>query len=291
MRPSVSDVRQTMIKIAQCRVETEEQQGVSPSVSDPEDDGTHEWLEDDEAEYQSPEDDGELSFEDTEAAGATPGTVRVSHTSSQTPVFLSVLHASAAQPAAWQDASQAQLSITKWTLQVPADVSSMGLQDQEGNVLMGRFNRPRIMMDMFEYQGTKAAELAGEDYAAANRVRLPHISSLTAATACHLHLEVPDQHTTQALGSKSSSGIPTGSVIKSTAWACMQGAGEAAHSQGMSGEGLTFQQHSRVPLDSQDGEDAGDLCMRCPACPMQAARRDSSHVCSCEMFWAYCPPV
>ena len=68
------------MKAAQCRVETEEQQGISQSVSDPEDDSTHEWLEDDEATYQSPEDDGELSFEDTAAAGATLGTVRVSLT-------------------------------------------------------------------------------------------------------------------------------------------------------------------------------------------------------------------
>ena len=191
------------MKTAQCRVETEEQQGASQSVADPEDDSTREWLEDDEAEYQSPEDDGELSFEDTEAAGVTPGTVRVSRTSSQTPVFLRVLHTSAAQPAAWQDALEAQLSIAMWTLQVHADVFSMRLQDQEGNVLMGRFNRPRIMMDMFEYQGTKAAELAGEDYAAANRVSLSHISLLTGATARHLHLEVPDRHATQALGSMS----------------------------------------------------------------------------------------
>lgn len=70
--------------MAQRRLETEEQQGVSQSVSDPENDSTHEWPEDDEAEYQSPEDDGELSFEDTEAAGATLGSVRVSNTSSQT---------------------------------------------------------------------------------------------------------------------------------------------------------------------------------------------------------------
>ena len=158
-------------------------------------------------------------------------------------------------------------------------------------MLMGRFNRPRIMMDMFEHQGTKAAELAGEDYAAANRVSLPHVPSLTLATACHLHLEVPDQHAMQALGSKSSLWTQQGFVIRSRPWACMQGAGEAAYSQGMSGEGPTFQQHSRVPLDSQDGEDSGDLRMRRPACPMQAARQGSSYVCSCEMFWACCPPV
>lgn len=45
-----------------------------------------------------------------------------------------------------------------------------GVQDQEGEVLQGRFNRARNVMDMYEYQGTKAAELAGEDYAAQNRV-------------------------------------------------------------------------------------------------------------------------
>ena len=157
-------------------------------------------------------------------------------------------------------------------------------------MLMGRFNRPRIMMDMFEYQGTKAAELAGEDYAAANRVGLPHTSSLTTVTARHLYVEIADQH---ASAQQHEQYMDTHErfVMKSTAWACMQGAGEAAHSQGMTGEGSTFQQPSRVPLDSQDGEDTGDLCMRCPACPMQAARQGSSHVCSCEMFWAYCPPV
>ena len=126
-----------------------------------------------------------------------------------------------AQPAACQDASQAQLSITLWTLQVHADVSSMGLQDQEGNVLMGRFNRPRIMMDMFEYQGTKAAELAGEDYAAANRVSLSHTSTLTVVTACHLHLRYPINTqdlaqmqfmTTERLGDKKQSmGLHAGS--------------------------------------------------------------------------------
>ena len=75
-----------------------------------------------------------------------------------------------------------------WTLQVHAHVSSMRLQDQEGNVLRGRFNRPRIMMDMFEHQGTKAAELAGEDYAAHNRVSLLHISFRILALACHLQV-------------------------------------------------------------------------------------------------------
>lgn len=44
------------------------------------------------------------------------------------------------------------------------------MQDEEGGVLRGRFNRPHAMMDLFEYQGTKAAELAGEDYAAQRRV-------------------------------------------------------------------------------------------------------------------------
>ncbi len=44
------------------------------------------------------------------------------------------------------------------------------MQDEEGGVLLGRFNRPHAMMDLFEYQGTKAAELAGEDYAAQRRV-------------------------------------------------------------------------------------------------------------------------
>ena len=80
MRSSNCDECQCLMEIVQYRVETEEQQGVSQTVSDPEEDSTHKWLEDDEAEYQSPEDDGELSFEDAEAAGATPGTVRVSHT-------------------------------------------------------------------------------------------------------------------------------------------------------------------------------------------------------------------
>lgn len=45
------------------------------------------------------------------------------------------------------------------------------MQDEEGGVLRGRFNRPHAMMDLYEYQGTKAAELAGEDYAAQRRVR------------------------------------------------------------------------------------------------------------------------
>ena len=42
------------------------------------------------------------------------------------------------------------------------------------------------MMDMFEHQGTKAAELAGEDYAAHNRVSLLYILSLIVALVCHL---------------------------------------------------------------------------------------------------------
>ena len=101
-------VRQSLSGIweyAQCRVETEEQQGVSQSVSDPEDDSIHEWPEDDEAEYQSPEDDGELSLEESEAAGATLGTVRVSST--QTPIFSECSHIYAALPAAGEDASEA----------------------------------------------------------------------------------------------------------------------------------------------------------------------------------------
>ena len=36
------------------------------------------WALDIEAEFQSPDDDAELSLEDAEAAGATPGAVRVS---------------------------------------------------------------------------------------------------------------------------------------------------------------------------------------------------------------------
>ena len=53
------------------------------------------------------------------------------------------------------------------------------MQDEEGAVLRGRFNRPHAMMDLFEYQGTKAAELAGEDYAAQRRV---HFSCLIDST-------------------------------------------------------------------------------------------------------------
>ena len=44
---------------------------------------------------------------DAEAAGATPGAVRVSNPSSQTPVFSECLHISAALPAAQKDASEA----------------------------------------------------------------------------------------------------------------------------------------------------------------------------------------
>ena len=57
---------------------------------------------------------------------------------------------------------------------------SQRMQNEEGVVLRGRFNRPRVMMDVFEYQGTKAAELAGEDYAAQRRVHL-HVSSCSCA--------------------------------------------------------------------------------------------------------------
>ena len=39
--------------------------------------GFDQWALDIEAEYQSPDDDAELSLEDAEAAGATPGAVRV----------------------------------------------------------------------------------------------------------------------------------------------------------------------------------------------------------------------
>ena len=52
------------------------------------------------------------------------------------------------------------------------------MQDEEGGVLRGRFSRPGAMMDLFEYQGTKAAELAGEDYAAQRRVHLPSLIHL-----------------------------------------------------------------------------------------------------------------
>lgn len=53
------------------------------------------------------------------------------------------------------------------------------MQDEEGNVLRGRFNRQRDTVDVFEDQGTKAAELAGEDYAAQRRVL--HHRSLSSA--------------------------------------------------------------------------------------------------------------
>ena len=178
-----------------------------------------------------------------------------------------------------------------WTLHTHADMSSMRLQDQEGHVLMGRFNRPRIMMDMFEYQGTKAAELAGEDYAAHNRVSLLHMLPLILAIARHLHPGYLPK--AQVLGTKSSFWTPTGFCDESTAWVCLQGAGEYAHPQGVNGEGSTLQPHNRVPMDSQDGEDTGDLCIRCPAFPMQAVCQGSSsaHISSCGMFWSCCTPV
>ena len=72
------------------------------------------------------------------------------------------------------------------TAETPSSDDRLGIetQDEEGGLLRGRFNRPRVMMDMFEYQGTKAAELAGEDYAAQRRVHSSHASSFCATSLC-----------------------------------------------------------------------------------------------------------
>ncbi len=59
-------------------MEAEEQEDpLNPASGIPED-SYDQWAMDIEAEFQSPDDDAELSLEDAEAAGATPGAVRVS---------------------------------------------------------------------------------------------------------------------------------------------------------------------------------------------------------------------
>lgn len=45
-------------------------------------------------------------------------------------------------------------------------------QDMEGRTLQTPFGRPGHTMEMFEFQGTAAAQLASEDYAMHQRVSL-----------------------------------------------------------------------------------------------------------------------
>ncbi len=56
--------------------EQEDPRDRDPAGGIPED-SYDQWAMDIEAEFQSPDDDAELSLEDAEAAGATPGAVRV----------------------------------------------------------------------------------------------------------------------------------------------------------------------------------------------------------------------
>lgn len=58
-------------------MEAEEQEDPVDSASGIPEDSYDQWAMDIEAEFQSPDDDVELSLEDAEAAGATPGAVRV----------------------------------------------------------------------------------------------------------------------------------------------------------------------------------------------------------------------
>lgn len=58
--------------------EEEQQDTPGAAVDESQDDSFDEWALEMEGEYQSPEDDAELSFEDSTVAGTTPGAVRVS---------------------------------------------------------------------------------------------------------------------------------------------------------------------------------------------------------------------
>ena len=68
------------------------------------------------------------------------------------------------------------------------------MQDEEGGVLRGRFSRPHAPMDLFEYQGTKAAELAGEDYAAQRRVHPPSLIRSPLRRKVSVLMATPDEY-------------------------------------------------------------------------------------------------
>ena len=70
------------MKVSACRMEAEEQGSpLEAAIGIPEE-GFDQLGIDLEAEYQSPDDDAELSLEDAQAAGATPGAVRVTRRAS-----------------------------------------------------------------------------------------------------------------------------------------------------------------------------------------------------------------
>ena len=77
--PEVGDITGFAVNEAEaaCRMGADDQQDFLDPASGITEESIDQWAIDIEAEYQSPDDDAELSLEDAEAAGATPGAVRV----------------------------------------------------------------------------------------------------------------------------------------------------------------------------------------------------------------------